>query len=106
MDLFKEKRIATLDLIGFWIPILGRTTFDDVGDIDLLPLKMDGLKDLGQKLSGLSYKRLSLNVLFISRAFTNDHQFGLLVTFSEYKGAPCSVEFASPTIPQLHSYLF
>jgi hypothetical protein len=106
MDLFKEKRIATLDLIGFWIPILGRTTFDDVGDIDLLPLKMDGLKDFGQKLASLSYKRLSLNVLFIPRAFTDNHQFCLFVTFSVYKGAPCSVEFASSTISQLLSYLF
>jgi hypothetical protein len=106
MDLFKEKRIATLDLIGFWIPILGRTTFDDVGDIDLLPLKMDGLKDFGQKLASLSYKRLSLNVLFIPRAFTDNYQFCLFVTFSEYKGAPCSVEFTPLAVPQLFSNLF
>jgi len=46
MDLFDEKRITTLDFIGLWIPILGRTTFDDVCDIDLLSLKMDGMKDL------------------------------------------------------------
>jgi hypothetical protein len=48
MDLFKEKRIAGLDLFELWIPILGGTTFDDVCDVDLLPTKMDGLKDLGQ----------------------------------------------------------
>jgi hypothetical protein len=47
MDLFEEKRIAVLDLVGFWIPILRRAAFDDVRDVDLLPLKMDGLKDFG-----------------------------------------------------------
>jgi hypothetical protein len=106
MDLFNQKGIAALNFIGLWIPILRGATFYDVGDIDFLPLKMDGLKDFGQKLASLSYKRLSLNVLFIPRAFTDNHQFCLFVTFSEYKGAPCSVEFASLAVPQLFSNLF
>jgi hypothetical protein len=106
LNLIKEKRITELDLFELWIPILRGTTFDDVCDVNLFPLKMDGLKNLSQELPCLSYKRPSLNVLFIPRAFTNDHQFGLFVSFPEHKGVPCSVEFASPTIPQLHSYLF
>jgi hypothetical protein len=106
LDLFKEKRITVLNLFELWIPILGGTAFDNVCDVDLLPLKMDGLKNLSQELPCLSYKRPSLDVLFIPRAFTNDHQFGLFITFPKYKGVPCSVEFASSTISQLHSYLF
>jgi hypothetical protein len=106
LNLLQEKRITGLNLFELWVPILRGTAFDDVCDVDLFPLKMDGLKNLGQELPCLSYERPSLNVLFIPRAFTNDHQFGLFVPFPEYKGVPCSVEFASPTIPQLQSYLF
>jgi hypothetical protein len=106
VDLFNQKGIAALNFIGIWIPILRGATFDDVGDIDLLPLKMDGLKDFGQKLASLSYKRLSLNVLFIPRAFTDNHQFRLFVTFSEYEAASCSVKLTPLAVPQFFSNLF
>jgi len=106
LDLFKEKRITVPNLFELWIPILRGTAFDDVCDVDFLPLKMDGLKNLSQELPCLSYKRPSLDVLFIPGAFANDHQLGLFVTFPENKAVPCSVEFASSTISQLHSYFF
>jgi hypothetical protein len=57
-------------------------------------------------LPGLSYKGLSLNILFEAWAFPNDHQFGLFVAFSEYECAPGFVEFASPTIPKYFSNFF
>jgi len=106
MNLFKKKRVTAPNLIGLRIPILGGTAFDDVCDIDRLPLKMDGLEYVGQELAGLSYKRLPLDILFISRTFTDDHEFGLFVPFSENKGVPGPVEFTSLAIPQFRSYLF
>jgi hypothetical protein len=106
LDLSKEKRITALNLIGLWIPILGRTTFDNVCDIDLLSLKIDRSKDVSQELSGFSNKGLALDILFVAWAFTNDHQFGLFITFPEYKGMPGSMEFTSMAIPQIVSHLF
>ena len=47
IDLFEEERIAAFDLIRFGISVLGWAAFDDVGDVNLLPLEMDGLNNLG-----------------------------------------------------------
>jgi len=101
MDLLNEKGITAPDLIRLWIPILRRTTLDDVGDVDLVPLEVDGLKDLGQELSSSSNKWPSLNVLVISRTFPDDHQFRLLVPFSEHECASGSVEFTSSAVAEL-----
>jgi hypothetical protein len=106
MDLLEEKRVTAPNLIGLRIPILGGTAFDDVCNIDDLPLKMDGLEDVGQELASLSYKRLPLNILFISGAFTDDHEFGLFVPLSENKGVSGPMEFTSLAIPHLRSYRF
>jgi hypothetical protein len=73
MDLLQEKGLTTLNFIGFRVPILRRSTFNNVGDIDLLSLEMDGLNDFGQELSCLSNKKPSLNVLVITRAFSDEH---------------------------------
>src|SRR4030067_1002059 len=64
LDLLHQKRRTTPDLIGLWVPILRRAAFDDIGDVDLLSLEMNGLNDLGQKLPRLSDKRSSLNIFF------------------------------------------
>jgi hypothetical protein len=106
LDLFKEKRVTAPNFIGLRISILRGTALDDICDIDRLPLKMDGLEDVGQELAGPSYKGPSLNILFISRAFTDDHEFGFFIPFSENKSVPGSVEFTSLAIPQFRSYLF
>jgi len=94
-----EKRIAALDLIEFGVPILRGTTLDDVSYVHLLPLKLDGLEDLGQELAGPSYKRFSLHVFITSRTFPDDHQSRLFASLSEYKVSPGSVKLASPTVP-------
>src|SRR5690554_1491083 len=47
-DLLVEDREVRGDLLGLGVPVAGRAALEDVGDVDLLALEVDGLEDLVQ----------------------------------------------------------
>jgi len=101
LNLLQKERAAGGNLFRFWVPVLRRPAFDDIGDVDLFTFEANGLEDLRQKLPGLSYEGSTLNIFFISRALANQHQDCLLIPFSEDKGSSRSVKFAASTVPHL-----
>src|SRR5262249_54268405 len=57
VDLLEEKWLARLHFVRLWIAVLRRPTLDDVRDVDVLALQVDGLDDFRQQLPGPSDKR-------------------------------------------------
>jgi len=103
LDLPEEKGTTAFDLIRLWIPILRGAAFDDIRDVNLFPLKMNGLEDPCQKLPGSSNKGPPLYVFVVTGALSDDHQSCLFIPLSKDKGVPSPVELAPPTIPQISS---
>ncbi len=96
-----QKRPASLDFAGFGVAVSRWSTFDDVGDVNLLAGQFDGLNDAGQKLAGRPYERLALQILVASGAFTHKDQLGLGVAHPEYDIAAPAAERAPPAITQI-----
>ena len=57
-----QPRTAGQDFVRPRIPIVGRATLDDVGDVDVFARETAGGDDAGQHLSRLSYKRDALPI--------------------------------------------
>src|SRR3990172_606710 len=62
LDLFQEKRVTAFYLIRFRVSILGGAAFNDIGNINFIPLNRYGLQDLRQELTCSPHKRFSLNI--------------------------------------------
>ena len=75
-DLLPKNRFAGFHLCGFRIPVIRRTAFEDIGDVDLFPIEIDRLENLGQQLSGRTYERQPLGILIRTRRLADQHQIG------------------------------
>ena len=78
-DLAIQKRFATAHFLWQRIPVPGRTTFKDIGDINILALKTDRFQHGIEKLSRPPDKRLALTIFFRTGCFTNNQPVGLLI---------------------------
>ena len=84
VDLLKEERLAGLDLVRLGIAVLGRPALDDVGDVDLVAPKPDGLDDLREELARAPDERDALNVFVRAGRFADEHQIRRRVAHTEH----------------------
>jgi hypothetical protein len=75
-----EKRETGGDLLRFRVPVLWGAALYDIADIDVLPLQVNRLKDLGEQLTCLTHKRQAMQIFLIAWAFTHKDQSGLWVS--------------------------
>ncbi len=61
------------DLCRQRIPVVRRSTLQDVGDVDVITTKRDGLQNLVEELAGSSHERLTL-LIFIRPGGLADDQ--------------------------------
>jgi len=101
VDLSNQKRFAGLHLILFRIAIPGRTTFQNIADVDVTPLKPHGLDDPCQKLAGPSDEGSALKVLFLARRLADKNQAGGGIPFAENQVPARKVEGASLAVSEL-----
>src|SRR5262245_4622431 len=66
-ELFLEERLTSLDLVGFRVAVAGRTAFQDVTYVDVLPRVPHRRDHLRQELPGVADERLPLDVLVRAR---------------------------------------
>ncbi len=83
IDLAVEERLAGRDLVRLRIPVLRRPALDDVGDVDVRALELNGLDDLREQLPGASDERLAEAVLVGARRLAHEHQFRLRIADAE-----------------------
>ena len=76
-ELAVEPRRAGLDLVGLGVAVAGRAALHDVGDVHVVAGETDPLDELRQQLSGASHERLSLEVLLLAGAFTDEQEVGI-----------------------------
>ena len=65
------------------ITIFGRTTLEDVCDIHVLALDIDGVEEAVEKLTRSADKGSSRKILLLARCFADEHQIGVSVARSE-----------------------
>ena len=84
LELPEEEGLAARDLVGLRVPVVGRPTLDDVGDVDVLPPDLHPLgDDLGQQLAGPADERLPLQVLVPARRLTDEDETGTRIAHAE-----------------------
>ena len=72
-------------LVLLGIAVMGRTAFDDVGDIDVLSaVEVNGKQHLVEELSGSADKGLTLQILLFARSFADEHDARLRLSDAEY----------------------
>ena len=72
--------LALRNLFGARITIIGRTTLEDIGDINLLSLITYCQQHIIKKLACPAYKGLSLAIFISTRRFSYDHDPCILTT--------------------------
>ena len=83
-----------------------RPAFDDIGDIDVFTLKMDGVNDLGQQLPGPPNKRPSLNIFIVSWPLTDKHEGCPWISLSKNDIPAGLAELASTALSKFVANLF
>ena len=76
-ELPSKKWITSGNFIRLGIAIVRRPAFENVADIDLFALQIDGFDDLGEKLAGAADERQALLVFVVAGSFTDEYQFGI-----------------------------
>ena len=71
-ELSSQKWIAGRDFVRFGIAVVRRPAFQDVADVDVFALEIDGFDDLREKLAGASDERQTLLVFVEARRFTDE----------------------------------
>src|SRR5215467_4606608 len=105
VDLLEEKRLAFLDFVRLGVAVLGRTALDDVRDVDVLALQIDGLDDFRQELAGAPDKRDALDVLVRSRRLADEHQVCVRIADAENDlRTPERVELAPRAIADVRAH--
>src|SRR5262249_49930890 len=70
-----QKWITGGDFIRFGITIFRRPAFEDVADVNIFTLEVDGLDDLRQQLTRPADKRQTLLVFVIPRSLADEYKF-------------------------------
>jgi hypothetical protein len=69
--LFDEKGRVEFDFGGKRITVIGRTIFDDVGDVNIGAVETDGLKELVKNLTGGATERAAGFGFVFARSFAD-----------------------------------
>ena len=75
-DLAQQEGFAGLGLGGGRVPVIGRSAFQDIGDVDLVPAETDGLEHGIQQPSRAPHEGFALAVLIGSRRLADEHPVG------------------------------
>jgi hypothetical protein len=102
-QLTPEERDTCVDLIGFWVSISRRAALNDVANVDIFSGQVNGPKDPGEELAGLTHKRVPLNVLLVARPLAHEDQLCPGISVSKDDILPALVQFASPAGPKIIS---
>ena len=97
-DLFLKIRETGLDFVGLRLPVVRRTALEHVRNIDILPGKADGRKNLVEKLSGLSNERFPLGVFVGAGRLSHNHERCLRVADTEHEVGAGLPEAAFPAV--------
>ena len=82
-----------LDRLGN--PILRRSAFDDVRDVDLIAAQAHGVDHVVEQLAGAADERQALRVLIGARTFADEHQPRVRVAVAEDNGVAALVKRAA-----------
>ena len=93
-------------LTGLGIAVMGRATFDSVGDVNLGSVQVNHLQHIIQKLSGWSYEGNTLQIFLFAGAFADKHEIGLFVPNTENKIPTFFAETAGVTFGTFTLQLF
>ena len=83
-----------LDFVREWVTISGRTAFEHVADIDLLPGQAGRRQQLAEELPGRTDERTALLVLVHSRRFADAHNLSVDRSLTGYGVRACLREHA------------
>jgi len=83
LNLLKQKRFAGVDLIGLGIAVVGRSTFNDVGNVNVVTRKPNRFKEFGKKFACCSDEGNTLLVFMETRGFSNKHDGSMRVSGSK-----------------------
>ncbi len=92
--LFQQVRQAGLPFGVFGVAVAGRAAFDDVADIDVLPLYLDGGQHLGEQIPCPAHEGPSAQVFLFSRPLSDEHRDGIGIALSIDKLDPALMERA------------
>src|SRR3989338_564442 len=99
LDLLFQEWLTRLHLIGLRITVFRRTTFNDVGDIDIFSLKPHAFgNNIREELPRAPHKWLPLQILIPARPFTYEHKLRLSIPYTEYEMGTAGPEFTAATI--------
>lgn len=96
-DLLAEVSGACIDFIGGGISVAGGAALDDVGDVNLCPVKTHSVDLFFEELAGAADEGASLLVFVLSGALADEHDLGVVVAFSEDGVGSTLVESAAHT---------
>src|SRR4030095_6493302 len=69
--------------VALGIAITRRTALQDVADVYVVPLQVDGFNDLGQQLARSTHERQSLFIFISPRGLAYEHQVGVRIPRSK-----------------------
>jgi hypothetical protein len=93
-------------LAGSGIPVVGRTAFDHIGDIYLIPGHSDGLEQFFEKVSGGTYEWTALAVFMKTWPFSDEKDLGVRRSFAGHGVGPRKVKGTIGTISDALSQVF
>src|SRR5450432_941188 len=83
IDLLHQERRARVHFVFFWSAIVWWAALHHVGDIDILAANSHGGDHVVEQLSRTTHKRLALRIFIGSRAFTDEHDVRIRITYAE-----------------------
>src|SRR5438094_2030286 len=81
--LLSQEWIARSHFVGLGVPILRGPAFQNVANVDILALEVDGFDDLRQELAGAAHEGQSLLVFVVTGSFADEDEFRIGVTRAE-----------------------
>src|SRR5262252_3826917 len=86
-------------LIGLGIAVFRRAALQDIADVHILALEIDGFYDFRQQLPGTSDEWEALLIFVETGCFTDEHEFGIRIPGTEYDVRPLRRELATLAVP-------
>src|SRR5262249_41411826 len=99
--LFFQKWIASGNFIRFGITIFRRPAFEDVADVYIFTLEIDGLDDFRQQLARPADKRQTLLIFVIARGLADEYKFGAGISGPEDDVCALRCELAALAVADL-----
>jgi hypothetical protein len=101
VDLPLEPAHAGGLLVWERIPISWGTAFDDVRDIHLRSIQADDLQHGVQQLPGRAHEGLTLQILLLAGALTDEHDRGLFIAYPKHQIFACQAQITALALAAL-----